>query len=76
MEVEFDGKSCSDLLKSIERNGKNLYDEIVGGDGSYRYGYALAINGEVVRADELEEIEIPDSSDFVVIHLLQIPAGG
>jgi hypothetical protein len=36
----------------------------------------LALNGEIIRCEELDSKEIPNSSDFVVIHLLQIPAGG
>jgi len=75
-EVDFEGNSVSELLKSISCDGKTLYDEIVQEDGSFNYGYALAINGELVRSDELHEKEIPNSSEFVVIHLLQIPAGG
>jgi sulfur carrier protein ThiS len=76
LEMDFDGDSLSDLLKSVEKDGKTLYGEVVQGDGSYSHGYALALNGEIVRCEELDKKQIPNSSDLVVVHLMQIPAGG
>ncbi len=76
-EVEFDGHTIEDLLRSVHpyKEGRTLYDEVIDEDGSYKYGYALAINGELFRADQLSE-SIPNLSEIVVIHLVQIPAGG
>jgi hypothetical protein len=76
LEMDFEGDCVSDLLKSIGRGGNTLYHEVVQEDGSFGHGYALALNGEIIRCEELDSKEIPNSSDFVVIHLLQIPAGG
>jgi hypothetical protein len=75
-EVEFEGKSVKDLLKSVSSDGKSLYDEVVASDGSFSHGYAIALNGDLLRCEDLDRKEIPESSDVVVIHLLQIPAGG
>lgn len=77
-EVEFEGDSVSSLLRSVRSpDGLNtLYDEVVGEDGSFEHGYSIALNGELVRCDELDERLIPNSSEVVVIHLVQIPAGG
>lgn len=55
---------------------KTLYDEVVAEDGSFTHGYAIAVNGELMHCDELDKRELPSSSDVVVIHLMQIPAGG
>jgi hypothetical protein len=76
-EVEFDGHTIEDLLRCVRscKNGRTLYDEVIDKDGSYKYGYALAINGELFRADQLGE-PIPNPSEIVIIHLVQIPAGG
>ena len=76
-EKEFEGETVAELLKSMGSGGKSLYDEVVSSDGSFAHGYAIALNGELVRCDELATKAIPSSSsDVVVIHLLQIPAGG
>jgi sulfur carrier protein ThiS len=75
-EVEFEGETVKELLKSISSEGKSLYDEVVAADGSFSHGFAIALNGDLIRCEELDKKEIPDSSDVVVIHLLQIPAGG
>ncbi|MDG6995572.1 MAG: hypothetical protein JRN52_06600 [Nitrososphaerota archaeon] len=75
-EIEFDGKTTAELLRSVSSGGKSLYDEIVNQDGSFAHGYAIALDGELLRCEELEKKEIPDSSNVVVIHLVQIPAGG
>lgn len=76
-ELEFIGHTIEDLLRSVRSEKKDitLYDEIVDEEGCYKYGYALAINGELFRADQLKE-SIPNLSEMVVIHLVQIPAGG
>ncbi len=76
-EVEFSGNSVKDLLLAVRSNsGKSLYDEIVENDGhSFRHGYSLAVNREILRPDEINS-NIPNLSEVVVIHLLQIPAGG
>ena len=76
VEVDFDGSAIRDLLKSVaSSNGETLYDEVVGEDGNYRYGYSLAVNGEIFGADELDK-PVPRLSEIVLIHLMQIPAGG
>ena len=75
-ETQFEGDTAEDLLKSIRTiSGSTLYNEMVDENGSYRYGFALAVNGELVRRDQLRN-PIPNLSNVVVIHLLQIPAGG
>jgi len=75
-ETKFEGETAEDLLKSIRTtSGGTLYDEMVDENGSYRHGFALAVNGELVRRDQLRD-SIPNLSQVVVIHLLQIPAGG
>ena len=76
-EIECGGNTIEDLLRSVHSAEKDrtLYDEIVDEDGSYKYGYALAINGELFRAEQLREA-ITNLSEVVVIHLVQIPAGG
>jgi sulfur carrier protein ThiS len=76
-EIEFQGNSVSSLLHSVgSADGATLYDEVVAEDGSFAHGYAIAVNGELIRCDELDKRELPSSSDVVVIHLVQIPAGG
>jgi len=75
-ETQFEGNTAEDLLKSITTtSGSTLYKEMVDESGSYRYGFALAVNGELVRRDQLRN-PIPNLSQVVVIHLLQVPAGG
>ena len=75
-EVEFEGKTVADLLKSIGSNGKTLFDEVVSQDESFSHGYSIALNGELVRCEDIGSKEIPNSSEIVVIHLVQIPGGG
>ena len=77
-EVEFRGNSLSGLLRSVgsKNDASTLYEELVDEDGSFAHGYAMAVNGELIRCDELDKRELPNSSDVVVIHLVQIPAGG
>lgn len=77
-EISFSGESVKELLLSIRSQDKDrtLYDELIDGrDNSYKHGYALAVNGELIRSDEIGK-PVPNLSEVVVIHLMQIPGGG
>jgi len=79
-EVQFEGDSIESLLRSIkstEPDGveRSLYDDLIDTDGSYKSGWAISVNREIVAAEDLLK-PVPNLSELVVIHIIQVPAGG